>query len=849
MPPRGAKSPAKPRPKPKPLKSPKKKPISSAFIDDEAEDSDDGVLVDRSDTVDDAPASDPVPNGELGDEDLVSDNRYEDDFINDGDPYEDLETETLGYPSPSPPPSPKKTPIKASAPSANSLANVSPGSPSKRLHRRGATPDLGATAKKLVSSSADVIELASSSDEDLEAMDVDDTMFKKPTGVKPSALPPSLLTRSAAVKLGVKVDAESLDGAVESKPSPRARKPLSAPAGTSMSKSSVLGAIDPSELDEETAKRLEDLVNAFMKENKAKRTVTTPSAAKVAAVRAKPSPRVDHDKLALEAALRSSINSDPETPPPSTKIRELSPNWDPPFAGDVFNDGLRTPVNLYSAKSSLSKSKGKARYVSPDRMYRSDEDDPHTRPVSVSSKKSVLLPAAGTVLKSKPLGKSSSAIKRKQPESSDAEIGEPATVPRQPISTPEKRHKAGFEPAASVADLNSYLVKKRRPEAVASGGEPGDGPPLTMAQFMRASKGEAAETEDAVDNQYPGGGDESNTVFLEDLESYKAYFNPNAPCGVFDLDLQDESLRSHYVGLPPLPSGRRVVAAYDKNRNSHDDIDFSTGGHVRFSSWYAQNPHMLAANSMGAMLFERAEPNFVNLSRVSPLDLGSRVSGGSASTHRLYIGDRLAICVSAVCCTESHVVVPKRIGAKSDRERKWIEGVLHDQDYERWESCISLCFHANILYAQIRDKAVQFQTMISPDIRNEPSSSSQSFANVPASMFSTGSPKKSSPSKSRPAGATKTLLAYNDPIPVYDARKTVINFSADLDRLDQVLPLFPGEIPSGSFTIVGYTMASYMASLSGGAERLPHVGCNILWAIVCGTPGMRRVASASTSKA
>lgn len=29
--------------------------------------------------------------------------------------------------------------------------------------------------------------------------------------------------------------------------------------------------------------------------------------------------------------------------------------------------------------------------------------------------------------------------------------------------------------------------------------------------------------------------------------------DPEAQCGVFDLELQDESLRPHYVGLPPLP--------------------------------------------------------------------------------------------------------------------------------------------------------------------------------------------------------------------------------------------------------------------------------------------------------
>ncbi|KAJ6536054.1 hypothetical protein B0H19DRAFT_963312, partial [Mycena capillaripes] len=73
-------------------------------------------------------------------------------------------------------------------------------------------------------------------------------------------------------------------------------------------------------------------------------------------------------------------------------------------------------------------------------------------------------------------------------------------------------------------------------------------------------------------------------------------------------------------------------------------------------------------------------------------------------------------------------------------------------------------------------------------------------------------------------------------VPVYDARKTVVDYDTDLDRLGEVLPLFPGEVPVGSFVVVGYTVSSYMAAVGGGNDRVPHVGCNILWVIVCGTP-------------
>ncbi|KAJ7270155.1 hypothetical protein B0H12DRAFT_1178325 [Mycena haematopus] len=168
--------------------------------------------------------------------------------------------------------------------------------------------------------------------------------------------------------------------------------------------------------------------------------------------------------------------------------------------------------------------------------------------------------------------------------------------------------------------------------------------------------------------------------------------------------------------------------------------------------------------------------------------------------------------------------------------RKWISGVFHDQDWERFEAILCLVFHETTMFSQITDKAISFQTMLR---RSEGVNSG-----VPERMFSNRTPKKLAKGKSAPAtqraANVKTLLAYNDDIPVYDARRYVIDFDKDLDRLSQVLSRFSGEVPSGSFIIVGYTVSSYMATLSGGSTRLPHIGCNILFVIVCGTPSPAR---------
>ncbi|KAJ7705900.1 hypothetical protein B0H16DRAFT_1345948 [Mycena metata] len=234
-------------------------------------------------------------------------------------------------------------------------------------------------------------------------------------------------------------------------------------------------------------------------------------------------------------------------------------------------------------------------------------------------------------------------------------------------------------------------------------------------------------------------------------------------------------------------------------------------------------------------MFVESGPSFINPSRVSPVCLSAEVSTGATATKRLKVDNKVAICVTPIFSSESILIEPKKIGTNVDRTRKWLSGIMHNQEWERFESTMCLVFGELVLYAQLSSKhALAFQTMMSA----ASSSSSVSvgecntqFANAPSDMFS-------------PVKATKAPAKNNDSlmhlsVPVYDARKIVVNFEADLDRLDKVLPLFKGEVPFGSFVVVGYTVSSYKAALSSGGEKMPNLGCNILWAIVCGTPILR----------
>ncbi|KAJ7024534.1 hypothetical protein C8F04DRAFT_1270228 [Mycena alexandri] len=378
-----------------------------------------------------------------------------------------------------------------------------------------------------------------------------------------------------------------------------------------------------------------------------------------------------------------------------------------------------------------------------------------------------------------------------------------------------------------------------------------------MAQFFSGKRAAAEEdrleaTAHAVkardtetheeDNIFTLSDDEPpSTVFLEDLETYKA--DPRAPCGVNDPDLQDPALANSYSDLHPLPAGRQILPAFDPQGMAGGDGTDLKGGRVKFSSWKRHLRHMLADNSIGALMFKEAEPNFINPSRVSPLKLSRQASAGSSPTHRLMSGSKIAVCVSAIFCSESVVTEAVKIGPKSERMRKWVSGIFHNQEWERFEAIMCLVFGEDVMYSQITPKkAIAFQTMISPDVASSSKDADHRFTvEAPADMFSpipSKSPKKASPSK--PVFKSKTLLAFNDEIPVYDARKVVVDFQADLARLDQVLPRFSGEIPFSSFVVVGYSASSYQGPRSGSNERVAQLGCNLLWIIVCGTPVLKR---------
>ncbi|KAJ7793090.1 hypothetical protein B0H13DRAFT_1935558, partial [Mycena leptocephala] len=498
--PKAAKTPVKARPKPKPVRTPKRK--SAPIIDDKAEEScviisvrgrplifgirDDGVLVETKPTPvrtrnkksapiidDEAEESDDGvlvehPNQEEADSPNAAgsadNNEYEEDFINDRDPYEGGEDHTLRSASPdiTPPPSQFKKPGLVYMIPHDSLDVPSP---SKRK-RRAASADsvetplrskrksIAATGDSLDTPSPskhkmqpietnDVIEVESTSDEDLEAMDEDDSMFKRSTGLKAIALPPLLTTRRAPPFI---VDGKmSLESTTV--PSPH-------------------------------------------------RSVTPG--------------RVDHDQLALEDGIRMSIEDSRSSSHARLPVR-YSPDWEPLSVTDLIEEAAakavqiillvpRTPATPIKKSKTASTRKGKERARSPSTNV-DLEDAP--------------------VVPSKIISHSETAKHR---------TAVPNTVVKKSVRYPLVTN-------GGDANISTFMTPLAPPSASALSSASKGGALLTMAQMRRLARGEPIGEEEPEEDPTPP--IMPDQVFLEDLESYKAHFDPSTPCGVFDLELQD----------------------------------------------------------------------------------------------------------------------------------------------------------------------------------------------------------------------------------------------------------------------------------------------------------------------
>ncbi|KAJ7075572.1 hypothetical protein C8R43DRAFT_1143783 [Mycena crocata] len=317
----------------------------------------------------------------------------------------------------------------------------------------------------------------------------------------------------------------------------------------------------------------------------------------------------------------------------------------------------------------------------------------------------------------------------------------------------------------------------------------------------------------------------ANSKCLDDLESYKNRFDPNVKCGVFDESLQDPKLKATYVGLPPLPAGRFVYPSYIPPNTEDDD----TIGHVSFSGW---------RNAVkGSLELPLATVSTSNPARVSPADITTRPTQTGSMNMRVNVDSRVAICWSPGMILESFLT-------NSTARRKYIALLLHSQEWQRWEAFMCLVFAEQHLFSPMTRLAIHIGSVINQGKGSQSQrAQTQAIDSRMTSPIKTGASRSLRPPTQNSAeswrdapGRAKYSYLVDEDIPIYNALGKKFDFSKDLPNLAELLPRWSGDIPAGSFAVAGYTASSYKGKAGGQEGKFPHVGCNLVWAIVCGVP-------------
>ncbi|KAJ7432323.1 hypothetical protein B0H11DRAFT_1940802 [Mycena galericulata] len=167
------------------------------------------------------------------------------------------------------------------------------------------------------------------------------------------------------------------------------------------------------------------------------------------------------------------------------------------------------------------------------------------------------------------------------------------------------------------------------------------------------------------------------------------------------------------------------------------------------------------------------------------------------------------------------------LGMRINIENKTAIGVspgmcMESQEWERWGS-----FHVPVLRRgttfHCDDEmrilvTARFPSMLSPT------------TSTPTKRQRPSGPP-SSPAWQNDPNRVRYALGYDDEVPVYDATSKDFDFRKDLSSLSTMLPKWRGEIPKASFIVAGYTAVSYSGNAAGMTKQ-PHVGCNLLWAVL-----------------
>ncbi|KAJ7684929.1 hypothetical protein DFH06DRAFT_1313304 [Mycena polygramma] len=333
-------------------------------------------------------------------------------------------------------------------------------------------------------------------------------------------------------------------------------------------------------------------------------------------------------------------------------------------------------------------------------------------------------------------------------------------------------------------------------------------------------------------------------LYLSDLSTYKVYYDGSIPCETNDPDLHDPALARTYNGLWALP--KRWVYASFLHHGVPVPPPGSKGGGVWFSVWGKCVEGLTQLTASSAMMLIQCG-TFINAVRIDPRKMTSTPTKEGSSNRRLNVDGKVAIFVSAGLCTQSKIMEVIETTGPIVRRHKFLYMTFHNQDWERWMSFMCLCFGQPHLFATLHGPSLQFGTMLimKNSAANTDSAPIEDWGNplltshIPASRNSSAPTTPQTPNRGgRPdyTVSKKYALMPDDRIPAYNAVGLDFDFRVDLPQMASKLPPWLGEVPKGAFIVVGYTATTFQGNASGQSGKQEHIGCNILWVVVCALP-------------
>ncbi|KAF8996461.1 hypothetical protein BDQ17DRAFT_1429746 [Cyathus striatus] len=275
-------------------------------------------------------------------------------------------------------------------------------------------------------------------------------------------------------------------------------------------------------------------------------------------------------------------------------------------------------------------------------------------------------------------------------------------------------------------------------------------------------------------------------------------------CEVKDQRVQDPKLREDYSRLPNLRVGE-FICYYDRS------YEIAPKG-FPYSDWSNNDIYRLLRPAINFEISGR----YVNPSRVDPRKLSALRTSSSSERYKLQadVGRgqfKDAVCISPIYTIQSSFVSASP-GTLDSVEYKYVNGLLHTQEWERMMATMCMAFDKSILQADLKsENIISFST---PPVRRG------STAGVPPNVVT----------------YEKFALSCGDEIPVYDATG-LASLPLNEGYLDglrlSTLPRWRTEIPLGSCAIVAYSAACFYKNNIPGQNKWK-LYTNIKWVIILG---------------